>query len=201
MNPACFLPLGSFQAGAEQIGGSSQDVLDSMLGAEHVFQTADYRAAGGGTAAEFLTAGPIKTMLVRNTSGGTLIPGYAVKKSVAADGPACVTDVAAVATSIDDAPYWLVDPFVKQATIPANAIFHIILAGYVPFIAGEAVSRGDLLVPGTGGKLVAALPFDDSTTDADDVPDERWAAIGRVVTAAGSDGARGVCFVHGQWQG
>ena len=186
-------PLGQYETGQRDVGsGSAVDVLDSMLGGNYDFETIDRRAVAN-SGQQRLSAGMVTAKLVRNNSGGNLIPGYAGKLSTASDGVAGVTEISGYATNINE-PAFIIDPFVKESVIPDKALFYIILCGLVQFIAGAAISRGGLIVPTTGGKLITATP---DTTGG--IIEGRWAALGRCTTATAADGDRGWAAIFNKW--
>jgi hypothetical protein len=134
---------------------------DYLIGSRRVFEDRDY--AAGLTGRGMLSQEPVECMLVKNTSGGALLPGQVV--TFVATAPWSIT--AALATANDPKAY-IVDEYLPAAGVPNNAVFWVVTSGPakplvtssggtaagIPLASSATSGRAD--VQGTPGSATAA---------------------------------------------
>ena len=131
----------------------------AVLGQIHEEQNTNIGDAGALGAATTNSGSMIKCMLVKNNSGGILVPGYAGKFSVATDGFTGMHEITGVETAVIGNVAGMIDPFIT-GTIPDGALFNVVISGAVPFICKAAIAKGDTIVPGASGRWIKTVVGD-----------------------------------------
>lgn len=119
------------------------------LGEEFTIVSADYDPADDVYVNN--NASPVRVKLLRNTSGGTLVPGTTVKRD--ASGNMSYDVVQAVATNVGCA---IIDPSI-QGTVPDDGIFLGIIYGETDIKCGATqLAKGATVQPTAAGVAIVA---------------------------------------------
>lgn len=187
-------PPGRYYNATEVMDGTEVNLMESMLGEVSEVQSIDRRNVQPIVVPPQISGGMTRIKLVRNSSGGDLIPGYAGAFDLESEEGICgpVHEIGGYATSPQTFMYGLIDPFIKESVIPADALFNLILSGPAQFIAGENLEKGDFIVCGAGGKWFAVAADD----TAGPVLEEQYAIKAMVLEDVDAD-ARGWGYFFG----
>lgn len=131
---------------------------DDLLGLIGMFPD-EKKEAAGARGWYTVSGGHVVCRLVKNSSGGTLDPGKAVKYAAGKD----FMEVSGYAGAGEVADGF-VDPYVHQTSVAAGAHFLIVVAGRLVSAksASETYSVGDLVKTGAAGVVTAAAAISDA---------------------------------------
>ena len=132
----------------QTLGVKDPDQGKSVEGTIKVFTDADPRTNAFG---KFLSNRPVTCVAVRNTSGGPLLPGAAVKFKAAA----VLTEVDGPAADTVAAPYGIVDEYLPASGVADKDVFWVVAAGPAEVLTAATLAAG-ASVSVKAGKAVAA---------------------------------------------
>jgi hypothetical protein len=132
----------------QTLGVKDADQGKSVEGTIKVFTDTDPRTSEFG---KFYSNRPVTCVAVRNTSGGPLLPGTAVKFKAAA----ILTEVDGAAADADAAPYGIVDEYLPASGVADKDVFWVVAAGPTKILTAATLAAGAKITI-TSGKAAAA---------------------------------------------
>lgn len=150
-----------FQRGQTWQMGNTPAVTDAMnlVGKTWLFEDLDYNAsmATSGSAKPARTNRYVKCMIVRNTSGGALLPKLIAKMKTDGSGKEFCAEIMGYATTVGELGF-PIDEFLPAAGVPANALCWVVVGGPATVTSAAAgdttIGIGERVIPTTGGKVV-----------------------------------------------
>lgn len=123
-------------------------VFDYLVGKEYVFEDLDYSAASTNVGAKPARSGKSVTVrLVKNNSGGVLLPKRLVQFSTTA-GPDQNGAVVTGYTTTTAARGFPVDEFVPSGGVPNGAYFYVVVRGPAKVLTDIAAVEGNVIAVG-----------------------------------------------------
>jgi hypothetical protein len=136
----------------------------SYEGQEYIFEDKDVKNAspGGGGVIPDRTGNWCICRIVRNKSGGALLPALCAKMNHAGATPAAVVgQVSGYATTVGEKG-GVVDEHLPAAGVADNYLFWLVMEGMTQYMTAAAgtttIAIGGGIIPSTGGKVVAQDP-------------------------------------------
>lgn len=144
-----------FPRGSTYFSTPEASTHQDLLGKTYVIE--DENFANVGTFVANRTGRYVKVMIVRNSSGGALLPKRLAKMKTDGTAYEYVGEVSGYADTVGQRGY-PIDEFLPAAGVAANDLFYVVVGGIATCTTAASgdtnISTGSFVLPATDGKVV-----------------------------------------------